>query len=171
MAGSTSTKKQVALDLAAFLDSDEARALVQEPVGIPKADVAALVEMFLSVCYDELGKKPKLLDGHDVHGALGHLMPARLARKDPRAAHAGAVLGAFFDHLESSEVVTQAYEIRRSLEATLPEFLDTVRTGENAHHHAPKQAPFVHKAEKLGRNDPCSCGSGKKYKKCHGKGA
>jgi len=23
--------------------------------------------------------------------------------------------------------------------------------------------------EKIGRNDPCYCGSGKKYKKCHGK--
>ena len=23
--------------------------------------------------------------------------------------------------------------------------------------------------KKLGRNDPCWCGSGKKYKKCHGK--
>ena len=23
--------------------------------------------------------------------------------------------------------------------------------------------------EKVGRNDPCWCGSGKKYKKCHGK--
>jgi uncharacterized protein YecA (UPF0149 family) len=22
---------------------------------------------------------------------------------------------------------------------------------------------------KIGRNDPCPCGSGKKYKKCHGK--
>jgi preprotein translocase subunit SecA len=25
--------------------------------------------------------------------------------------------------------------------------------------------------EKIGRNDPCWCGSGKKYKKCHGAGA
>jgi preprotein translocase subunit SecA len=24
------------------------------------------------------------------------------------------------------------------------------------------------KVAKVGRNDPCSCGSGKKYKKCHG---
>jgi len=24
---------------------------------------------------------------------------------------------------------------------------------------------------KVGRNDPCPCGSGKKYKKCHGGGA
>ena len=24
------------------------------------------------------------------------------------------------------------------------------------------------KSDKVGRNDPCPCGSGKKYKKCHG---
>lgn len=29
--------------------------------------------------------------------------------------------------------------------------------------------PFVRKTEKIGRNDPCTCGSGKKYKKCCGK--
>lgn len=28
----------------------------------------------------------------------------------------------------------------------------------------------VHVGEKVGRNDPCPCGSGKKYKNCHGKG-
>jgi preprotein translocase subunit SecA len=27
----------------------------------------------------------------------------------------------------------------------------------------------VHAAQKVGRNDPCPCGSGLKYKKCHGK--
>jgi preprotein translocase subunit SecA len=26
------------------------------------------------------------------------------------------------------------------------------------------------KKSKVGRNDPCPCGSGKKYKKCHGAG-
>jgi preprotein translocase subunit SecA len=30
-------------------------------------------------------------------------------------------------------------------------------------------APFVRAGEKVGRNDPCPCGSGKKYKQCHGK--
>jgi preprotein translocase subunit SecA len=29
--------------------------------------------------------------------------------------------------------------------------------------------PFVRGAHKVGRNDPCPCGSGKKYKQCHGK--
>jgi preprotein translocase subunit SecA len=29
--------------------------------------------------------------------------------------------------------------------------------------------PFVREGHKIGRNDPCPCGSGKKYKQCHGK--
>jgi len=29
--------------------------------------------------------------------------------------------------------------------------------------------PFVRAGQKVGRNDPCPCGSGKKYKQCHGK--
>ncbi|MDV6345865.1 preprotein translocase subunit SecA [Nitrosomonas sp. Is37] len=32
-----------------------------------------------------------------------------------------------------------------------------------------KPQPFVRKSTKVGRNDPCPCGSGKKYKHCHGK--
>jgi preprotein translocase subunit SecA len=32
-----------------------------------------------------------------------------------------------------------------------------------------KQEPFVRDVPKVGRNEPCPCGSGKKYKQCHGK--
>jgi preprotein translocase subunit SecA len=32
-----------------------------------------------------------------------------------------------------------------------------------------KVQPVVRNSEKVGRNDPCPCGSGKKYKQCHGK--
>jgi preprotein translocase subunit SecA len=49
--------------------------------------------------------------------------------------------------------------------------------GENAQRQAAnapqgqRQAPMPVKADpKIGRNDPCPCGSGKKYKACHGKG-
>ncbi len=34
---------------------------------------------------------------------------------------------------------------------------------------APQKSPYVRKEKKVGRNDPCPCGSGKKYKQCHGK--
>lgn len=45
---------------------------------------------------------------------------------------------------------------------------------EQAHVHGPNcshsaQAPFVRTDVKVGRNDPCSCGSGAKFKKCCGK--
>ncbi|MDP1717257.1 MAG: SEC-C metal-binding domain-containing protein, partial [Burkholderiales bacterium] len=34
---------------------------------------------------------------------------------------------------------------------------------------AEKLQPFVREGQKIGRNDPCPCGSGKKYKQCHGR--
>jgi len=36
--------------------------------------------------------------------------------------------------------------------------------------HAPIPETFVKTGPDLGRNDPCHCGSGKKFKKCHGRG-
>jgi preprotein translocase subunit SecA len=32
-----------------------------------------------------------------------------------------------------------------------------------------QQTPFVRQGRKIGRNEPCPCGSGKKYKQCHGR--
>ncbi len=34
---------------------------------------------------------------------------------------------------------------------------------------ASRDTPFVRRMDKIGRNDPCPCGSGKKYKHCHGR--
>ncbi len=33
----------------------------------------------------------------------------------------------------------------------------------------PAQRPFTREGRKVGRNEPCPCGSGKKYKHCHGR--
>ncbi len=35
--------------------------------------------------------------------------------------------------------------------------------------HKEAHQPFVRKEKKMGRNEPCWCGSGKKFKQCHGK--
>ena len=34
---------------------------------------------------------------------------------------------------------------------------------------AAKSSPTTVRKKKVGRNDPCPCGSGKKYKHCHGR--
>ena len=49
-----------------------------------------------------------------------------------------------------------------------------LRTSRNdapeAQRTAPREKPQpVHVEKKVGRNDPCPCGSGKKYKNCHGR--
>lgn len=41
--------------------------------------------------------------------------------------------------------------------------------GENVELSHSKQVTVVRASAKIGRNDPCSCGSGKKFKKCCGK--
>ncbi|MDH3503850.1 MAG: preprotein translocase subunit SecA [Nitrospirota bacterium] len=51
-------------------------------------------------------------------------------------------------------------------EAPRPAQLNLNRGGESA--ATPQQRTVQRAEEKVGRNDPCPCGSGKKYKKCHG---
>ncbi|WP_430459941.1 preprotein translocase subunit SecA [Thalassolituus sp. LLYu03] len=46
---------------------------------------------------------------------------------------------------------------------------ESMNGGESEEEALPEPAPFVRDEPKIGRNDACPCGSGKKYKHCHGK--
>jgi hypothetical protein len=155
-------EREITLDTAAFLDSPQSRELTS----VSRQDQKTIVERFLGACYDDLGKAPRTLEGDDMHGLIGHLLPARFGKKDPLGAATLPVLRSYLTFLEQNVVVLQAYDIRRGLEETGPEFEQTVRTGASAHHHHAPQKPIVNRAEKVGRNDPCPCGSGKKFKQC-----
>ncbi len=61
--------------------------------------------------------------------------------------------GEFCNHHEVSKFVRESGEWK---------FADGELVGEK---------PILRKEPKVGRNDPCPCGSGKKYKKCCGRGA
>ena len=68
---------------------------------------------------------------------------------------------------EAPEEVKQAEEKRTDL--------SKMRTGRSdapvaQTNQAPRKTEPVKVGPKVGRNDPCPCGSGKKYKNCHGKG-
>ena len=66
------------------------------------------------------------------------------------------------DELErrQQEAAQRDLEMRHA-EAGTQAQSDSADTGE--------AAPFVREHPKVGRNEPCPCGSGKKYKQCHGK--
>lgn len=74
-----------------------------------------------------------------------------------------------FDHPELGQWGRKAQESQeRSLNADNQPFSETFKSLSKSIAKFPgAQQPAV--SEKIGRNDPCPCGSGKKYKKCHGK--
>ncbi len=63
-----------------------------------------------------------------------------------------------------------ADRIRRAMEARARQAVESRPSGEGDEGKAPAavQKTVVRDGPKIGRNDPCYCGSGKKYKKCHG---
>ena len=64
-------------------------------------------------------------------------------------------------HLNIERFDERAFEVRRERE------LDEMNlVSGDSEDDSPK--PVQREGEKVGRNDPCPCGSGKKYKKCHG---
>ena len=160
------TTRAIQLELAEFLDSPRARSLA-----LGAADLRRVVEAFLTTCYEELGKAPRQLDGQELEQALLELLPGHFDARDALAERVPLVLDAYLAHLAESAVVEHTFELRHALDQSADAFVARVRSGAVARRATPKSDPFVHGASKLGRNDPCSCGSGKKYKKCHGKDA
>ena len=67
-------------------------------------------------------------------------------------------------HLSSSEAELVMFALDERLRLA---GLDPVFAADAAEEEEPAAAPEA-PAGKPGRNDPCPCGSGKKYKKCHG---
>jgi preprotein translocase subunit SecA len=55
----------------------------------------------------------------------------------------------------------------KTTKTDLPTYSDTETTGKGAPQQ-PQKAQPVRVDKKVGRNDPCPCGSGKKFKHCHG---
>jgi len=157
-----SPAREIRLDVAAFLDSTQAARLAP-----PRADVRAIVERFLACAYDEIGKAPHLLEGEDLEQILTERLPAHFGKRDPLAGSVEDVLTAYLAFLGEQAVVLHAFELARALVEHAAGFSAKVASGELAGRApAKKSAPFVHRAEKTGRNDPCPCGSGKKFKQC-----
>ncbi|MGZ6140362.1 MAG: preprotein translocase subunit SecA [Myxococcaceae bacterium] len=63
----------------------------------------------------------------------------------------------------------EAARLQRQMQARARQYTEGRADGEGRPEKASAQARAPTKAApKVGRNDPCPCGSGKKYKKCHG---
>jgi preprotein translocase subunit SecA len=130
----------------------------------------------------------QILDAHwrEHLAALDHLRQGihlrGYAQKNPKQEYKREAFELFGAMIEAVKLeVTRtlvAVEIRASdavPQADVAQHVENVRLqhadydtalGEGA--EAPKQQP-ARAAQKIGRNDPCPCGSGRKYKHCHGR--
>ena len=77
------------------------------------------------------------------------------------------LLRAFIPLRDASEARTPAPQQPRKNEM---DQMTTSRTDLVTNGGEPKSKMPVHVEKQVGRNDPCPCGSGKKFKNCHGKG-
>ena len=68
-------------------------------------------------------------------------------------------------HLTKKEHVTRQSKVKITSEGLEGLKVQTI----NSNQVAEKPAPIVNNEPKVGRNDPCPCGSGKKYKNCCGR--
>jgi hypothetical protein len=153
-----------AMSVPDFLASAEAQALgdIPEPA---RREVAGRVLAALR----ELGSPVAELGAGDAHGWLLHAVPERFEPGDGLAPHVAPVISAwlaFAARVSGAKLMA----FRRACSEMLPELGEMLEHGHH-HHHGPGAMPaYVRETPKVGRNDPCPCGSGKKFKKCHGAG-
>ncbi len=80
-------------------------------------------------------------------------------------------VGGFEDEKEmlavEQKMMARGQEINSGVTTKIFDKSKTVYDRMNENHSGPRSQ--VKNTKKVGRNDPCPCGSGKKYKKCHGK--
>ncbi len=140
-----------------------------------------------------------MLQTLDMHwrehlAALDHLRQGihlrGYAQKNPKQEYKREAFELFTNMLEEikREVTKILLAVQIKNEQQVEAVTETLRSPENIqlHHEAyqgsleaepehamvqqdDKAQPFVRQNDKVGRNQPCPCGSGKKYKQCHGK--
>jgi len=153
-------------ELEGFLRSAEAAA-----ISGPSEDERREIAHRLRAALDEVGRPLAQLSTGDVHGWLFHSVPERFEPGDSLARHVGPVLKALvaFAARTSGDKLAR---LRNAVNDSLEDLEHALEHGHSHHHHddhdEEPQAPYVRGEPKIGRNDPCPCGSGKKFKKCHG---
>ncbi len=151
------------------------------------ADNMRKIERYLLLQIIDVKWKDHLHDMDDLRRTIGL---RGYAQKDPKVEYKMESYDMFQTMIDSikEEVAGYLFKVRLAEEESKPKkdiwqvsevshgqvgqfdatsgMADAAQQSEKA--EAPK--PFVRSAAKVGRNDPCPCGSGKKYKKCCGQG-
>jgi len=147
---------------AAFLDAPRLPAAAGLRLEELRRGVLLLVESAL----DDLGAEPRLLDAEQVRALLLERVARKLGRSDPLAPVIPDLARAFFAWLAETELVPNSFEIDLALSTIDEPFLEAARAVRPEERIAGETRTLENRGLKLGRNDPCPCGSGRKFKRC-----
>lgn len=143
-------RETVDLWVSDFLDRPQARDVVSR-VGPHAGEV---LSTFLEAASH--GRAPADVDYEAVsHALLGHV--ASLAIESARRGAVPELVAAFLSDLEDVGRLSQGRALGSGVRAMAAAYRDRA---------AGKAPDLTRPGEKLGRNDPCPCGSGRKYKQC-----
>ena len=94
-------------------------------------------------------------------GTISVLMRVSLPMQDPQQVQQGPQQQApRRQYTESHQNLDEPSEVQKAMQ----------RASQGDTRARQQNVPVRNQGPKIGRNDPCPCGSGKKYKNCHGKG-
>jgi len=153
---------RVRADVADFLSSRHA-ARFAPPT---RADVGAVAREFLDACYNDVGVRPDLLDAEQLREVLFEILPRRLDPKSPTSTRAPDIVRALLDHFFEQKANANAWSLESVFDDARTRFAGLLAAGGGREQRAEAPEPLKRPGSKLGRNDPCPCGSGKKFKKC-----
>lgn len=148
--------------VAEFLDSPAGRG----SAGLKPAELRRAASLLVAAALEDLGVEPRLLDRETVRELLLGCVARRLGERDPLTAAIPEVARAFFRYLGESRMVPNAFEIEMALADIDGEFAAAARAVRPEQRVSGRTEPIVNRAAKVGRNEPCPCGSGKKFKQC-----
>ncbi len=148
--------------VAEFLDSEAGR--VAPPSGASDKRRGAL--LLCRVALEDHGAEPRLLDGEQVRALLLEGVARRLGAGDELAASMPELARAFFRFVAETQMAPNAFEVEMTLSTIDAAFIDAARSVAPGERIAGRTETVRHRADKVGRNDACPCGSGKKFKQC-----
>jgi len=136
---------------------------------IPEKDFRQLERYVMLQTVDNLWKDHLLSMDHlkEGIGLRGY------AQQDPKIVYQKEAFEMFNDMIR--RIKKETLEILFRIQLVKPESMEEMhrrKEQEMSFSHgdeAPEKKPYIRSSQKVGRNDPCPCGSGKKYKKCCGR--
>ncbi len=147
-----------------YLESDEGRT---EAATLAGDRAREALDIIVHALARDLGASPRDLDGQRVSELVCRVLPARLRGNEPYARAMPDLLEAFLRHVASEEgLLPNVWEWTAAIEAGREAFAEALRDPDRPILATAPRAPEKRPAARIGRNDPCPCGSGRKYKAC-----